>query len=146
MRGYYGIGIYNTKTESNVGTLWRSAYNFGANFIFTIGKRYKKQSSDTVKACRHIPLYEYLTYEDFKSNIPNGCQIVCIEISEKAKDLKDFKHPERCIYLLGAEDYGIPEKYLTGNQVVKINSKMCLNVASTGSIVMYDRQVKYATP
>jgi tRNA (guanosine-2'-O-)-methyltransferase len=44
MRGYYGIGIENVKTAENVGTLWRSAYILGASFIFTIGKRYKKQA------------------------------------------------------------------------------------------------------
>lgn len=49
-RGYFGIGIYNPKTETNMGTLWRSAYNFGADFIFTIGMRYKKMGSDTAKA------------------------------------------------------------------------------------------------
>jgi len=27
---YFGIGIYQGKTESNVGTLWRSAYQLGA--------------------------------------------------------------------------------------------------------------------
>lgn len=42
-KGYYGIGIYETKEETNVGTLWRSAQNFGADFIFTIGARYKTQ-------------------------------------------------------------------------------------------------------
>ena len=58
-RGYFAIGIYESKTETNIGTLWRSAYNFGADFIFTIGKRYKKEPSDTTKSERHIPLYGY---------------------------------------------------------------------------------------
>jgi len=48
-RGFFGIGIQNIKTESNIGTLWRSANILGADFIYTIGKRYKKQSSDTMK-------------------------------------------------------------------------------------------------
>jgi len=26
-RGYFGIGIYLPKTETNLGTLWRSAFN-----------------------------------------------------------------------------------------------------------------------
>lgn len=40
-RGYFGIGIYHTKNVLNVGTLWRSAHNFGASFIFTVGMRYR---------------------------------------------------------------------------------------------------------
>lgn len=109
-RGYWGIGVYNIKTETNLGILWRSAYNFGASFIFTIGKRYKKQPSDTTKAYKHIPLYEYPTFEDFYKHIPKHCSLVCVEQTDNAKSLKDFKHPERAIYLLGAEDYGLPEK------------------------------------
>ncbi len=141
-RGYFGIGIYHPKTTENIGTLWRSAHNFGADFIFTIGKRYKRQASDTTKAERHIPLYEYNTFEEFKKNLPKGCRIVCIEQSDQSRDLKDSVHPETCAYLLGAEDYGIPEKYMEGTQRVFIDTPMCINVAVAGSIVMYDRRCK----
>lgn len=34
---YFAIGIYHPKTEMNMGTLWRSAYQLGASYIFTIG-------------------------------------------------------------------------------------------------------------
>ena len=138
-RGYFGIGVYHTKTEINVGTLWRSAQNFGADFIFTIGRRYKAQSSDTLKTSRYIPLYNYPTYEDFKKHIPYNCQVVCIEQSDESVDLKEYKHLERCIYLLGAEDHGLPKKIMKDKEVVHISSPMCLNVAVAGSIVMYDR-------
>ena len=47
-RGFFGVGIENTKTHQNIGTLWRSASIMGASFMFTIGKRYKKQASDTM--------------------------------------------------------------------------------------------------
>jgi len=141
-RGYFGIGVYRSKTEINIGTLWRSAFNFGASFIFTVGKRYKTQSSDTTKSYKHIPLYSYVNLEDFKNHIPYGCSIVCIEQSEKAKNILEFIHPERCLYLLGAEDDGLPEKIMFGNQVVYISTPMCLNVAVAGSIIMFDRQNK----
>jgi len=70
MRGYFGIGIENTKTYQNIGTLYRSAIIFGANYIFTIGKRYKKQSSDTTKAFRHIPLYHFRTLNELYEYLP----------------------------------------------------------------------------
>lgn len=141
-RGYYGIGVYHPKTTENIGTLWRSAHNFGADFIFTIGKRYKKQASDTTKASRHIPLFEYESFEDFKSHLPNGCQVVFIEQADGSKDLKNFSHPETCAYVLGAEDYGVPEEIMRGHQKVQIESPMCLNVAVAGSIVVFDRNNK----
>jgi len=141
-RGYFGIGIYHTKTDTNVGTLWRSAHNFGADFIFTIGRRYKKQVSDTTKATKHIPLYEYSSFEDFKKNLPNGCQMVFIEQTEGSRDLKDSTHPLSAVYILGAEDYGVPDDLMKGHQKVHIETPMCINVAVAGSIVMYDRVSK----
>jgi tRNA(Leu) C34 or U34 (ribose-2'-O)-methylase TrmL len=141
-RGYFGIGVYHPKTEENIGTLWRSAHNFGADFIFTIGKRYKKQASDTTKAERHVPLYEYTSFEDFKEHLPKGCQLVFIEQTEGANNLKDTTHPETCAYILGAEDYGVPEEMMKGYQKVFIDSPLCLNVAVAGSITLYDRQCK----
>jgi tRNA(Leu) C34 or U34 (ribose-2'-O)-methylase TrmL len=141
-RGYFGIGIYHPKTTENIGTLWRSAHNFGADFIFTIGKRYKKQASDTTKAERHIPLYEYSSFEDFKAHLQRGCNIVFVEQAEGAKDLKEITHPEACTYILGAEDYGVPEEIMRGYQKVFIDTPMCLNVAVAGSIVLFDRQSK----
>lgn len=142
-RGYYGIGVYMPKTSENIGTLWRSAHNFGADFIFTIGKRYQKQASDTTKAWRHIPLYEYKTFAEFNRLRPFDCLLTAIEQTKTSVDLKNFIHPERAIYLLGAEDFGVPPKVLKKCQsVVHIESPMCLNVAVAGSIVMFDRNNK----
>jgi len=141
-RGYFGIGIYHPKTTENIGTLWRSAHNFGADFIFTIGPRYKRQASDTTKASRHVPLFEYKTMDDFKEHIPNGCQIVFIEQSSGSRNMKDFAHPESAVYVLGAEDYGVPEEMMKGYQKIHIDTPMCLNVAVAGSITMFDRQNK----
>jgi len=139
----FGIGIFKTKTETNVGTLWRSAFNFGASFIFTIGQRYKKQSSDTVASWKQIPLFNYIDFQDFKDHIPYDYQIICIENDAQSISIKNFVHPKNCIYLLGAEDNGLSkeilEKYKTH---LIIPSKYCLNVAVSGSIVMYDRIIK----
>jgi len=144
MRGYFAIGIYHPKTSTNMGTLWRSAYIFGASFIFTIGRRYQKQASDTVKAYRHIPLYNFLDFQDFHKFLPYDCQIVCVEIADNSIALHKFNHPERAIYLLGAEDEGIPKEILKNYQIIQIISDLpfCLNVAVAGSIVMHDRFIK----
>ena len=145
-RGYFGIGIYNPKTIENLGTLFRSAHNFGADFIFTVGHRYKKQPSDTTKAWKHIPFYEYTDMEHFRESIPKDCQRVAVEQTIGSKSLKNYIHPERAVYLLGAEDVGIPIEYhhwfSYGGGIVHIDTPMCLNVAVAGSIVMYDRQIK----
>lgn len=140
MSGYFEIGIYNTKTEANVGTLWRSAYQLGAIGIFTIGKRYKHESSDTGKAWRQIPLRHYLTIDEMLENRPSESLIVGIEMG--GISLVDFKHPKQVIYLLGAEDHGLPENVIKKcNSIISIDSirTNSFNVAVAGSIVMWDR-------
>ena len=49
-RRYHAIGIVGAKNEQNVGTLWRSAFQLGAAFIFTVGTRYRSQTTDTLKS------------------------------------------------------------------------------------------------
>ncbi len=145
IRGYFGIGIYHTKTEINVGTLWRSARNFGAAFIFTIGRRYRQQASDTTNTQQHIPLYHFETFEDFRHHRPMDCPLIGIEQTDTSVSITGFKHPSRAIYLLGAEDHGLPPEILSRCQsVVHIDTPMCLNVAVAGSIVMFDRAAKAA--
>jgi len=138
---YYEIGIYHTKRGTNVGTLWRSAVQLGAAGVFTIGRRYKHQSSDTHKVVRHIPLRHYTTFEDFRKNRPIGAVLVGVEMG--GTPLSKFKHPKTAVYLLGAEDHGIPQSIL--NQcdfVVSLDavSHPSYNVAVAGSIVMYHRE------
>lgn len=142
-RGYFSIGIYNPQKKINVGTLWRSALAFGASYIFTIGSSYKTQSSDTPKTYRHIPLFRFKDFDHFLETRPKDTLLIGVEIKEDARDLPKFVHPERAIYLLGSEGDGLPEKVIrTCNQVVRIPTKICLNVSTTGSIVMYDRMAK----
>lgn len=45
--------MFHAKKEVNLGTLMRSAFNFGAAYVFTVGRRYSEQASDTVRAVRH---------------------------------------------------------------------------------------------
>lgn len=139
-RGYFGIGIENNKTAANIGTLWRSANLLGASFIFTINCRYKKQSSDTMQTPKHIPLYHYDTFDDFYKSMPLDCKLVGIELDKRSVMLNNFKHPERCIYLLGAEDTGLSKKALEScHEIVQLHGAYSMNVAVAGSIVIYDR-------
>lgn len=140
-RGFFGIGVYHPKTSVNVGTLWRSAHLLGASYIFTIGPRYRKQSSDTMQTPRHIPLLNFETFEDFRRHLPEGCRLVAVELTDDAVDLAEFKHPQQACYLLGAEDYGIPKDVLARcHGVVRLRGEHSMNVAVAGSIVMYHRE------
>lgn len=143
VRGYCGIGIVGSKSPLNVGTLWRSAANLGAAFIFTVGRRYPQQASDTIKAYRRIPLFHFAALADLV--MPYDAQLVGVEFDEAARPLPAFAHPERAVYLLGAEDSGLsPDARERCQHLVRIESTNCLNVATAGSIVLYDRAAKEA--
>ena len=143
MRGYFGIGIENTKNKMNIGTLWRSAHSFNAAFMFTIGRRYQRQASDTTKAWRSVPFFEFVSFEHFRSELPRECMLIGIEIDDQAWAINNFVHPERAVYLLGAEDWGLSKRAKEKcHRIIYLPGRYCLNVATAGSIVMYDRILK----
>lgn len=145
-QGFFAIGIYKHKTEHNIGTLWRSAYILGASYIFTVGKRYKKQTSDVLKTWSRIPLFHYRDFEDLLQNIPYDCRLIGIEIDDEASLLHEFKHPKRAIYLLGSEDTGLPKSVRDQcHYLIRIPGNTSLNVGVTGGIVLHDRISKIPT-
>src|SRR5210317_376966 len=142
-QGYFGIGIQNGKTPENLGVLWRSAQNMGASFIFTIGNRYAKQACDTHKAVGAMPYFHYNTFDEFYEMLPKGAMLVGVELNPRSVPLETFKHPRRCVYLLGAEDHGLPKAAMEkSHHLVKFDTPKSINVAVAGSIVMYDRNMK----
>jgi tRNA (guanosine-2'-O-)-methyltransferase len=142
-QGYFGIGIQNGKTPENLGVLWRSAQNMGASFIFTIGNRYAKQACDTHKAVGAMPYFHYNTFEEFYEMLPKGAMLVGVELNPRSVPLETFEHPRRCVYLLGAEDHGLPKAAMEkSHHLVKFDTPKSINVAIAGSIVMYDRNMK----
>lgn len=145
-RGFFGVGVWHAKYAQNVGTLWRSAYLYGAAFIFTVGRRYKPQSSDTPNTPNQIPLWEFPTIEDLVDHLPRGCPLVAVELSANATPLREYQHPRLACYLLGAEDRGLPPAVLDrchGQIIVETPRPESMNVAVAGSLVMHDRYTKH---
>lgn len=144
--GFFAIGVYKHKTEHNIGTLWRSAFVMGASYIFTVGKKYKKQTSDVMKTWSRIPLFFYPEMEDLLENIPYDCRLVGVEIDDSATFLHEFEHPKRAIYLLGSEDFGLPQEIRDKcHFLIKLPGNSSLNVGVTGGIVLHDRISKIPT-
>jgi tRNA G18 (ribose-2'-O)-methylase SpoU len=131
------------KHYENVGVLWRGAYQLGASFIFTIGKRYKPNATDVHLTWTHIPLYNYATFDEFMAALPYSTPLVGVEMG--GTSLPGFSHPQQAVYLLGAEDSGLPKSIRERcHAVVTVPSvrRASFNVAQAGTIVMYDRAVK----
>jgi tRNA G18 (ribose-2'-O)-methylase SpoU len=146
MTGYFGVAVWHPKTEANIGTLWRHASLYGAAFVGTVGRRYVQQASDTTKVDRRIPLIHYADIDDLVRHMPRGCPIIGVELDPRAKLLDEsFNHDDRALYLLGAEDHGLPPDVLDRcHRIVQIPSPQpwSMNVAVAGTLVMHDRYAK----
>ena len=142
-KGFCAIGFENIKKECNCGTLWRSAGILGASFIFTIGRRYTEQRSDTAKTWRNIPLYHYEDLDHFCKSLPRSCRLVGIEMDKKAIPIKKYSHLSRVAYMLGAEDFGLTRKAIEKcDHLISLPGETSLNVSTAGSIVLFDRLQK----
>ncbi len=142
-QGFFGIGIQNSLSEQNLGTLWRSAVQFGAAYIFTIGKKYKMQNTDTVKSYKNLPLFQYEDFDEFINTMSKDCKLIGIEIDDKSQNIVEYEHFQRSIYLLGSEGQGLTKQAIDHcHDIIYAPSMGCLNVSVTGSIVMYDRIAK----
>ena len=140
MAGYFAIGIEGAKNELNVGTLWHSASLLGASFVFTVGRRYRHQGSDTMKATKHLPLLHFNNIDDLYTHLPTGCVLVGLELDQRAVPLIAYLHPKQAVYLLGAEDLGVSAQTMERcHSLVRLPGERSMNVAVVGSIVMYDR-------
>jgi tRNA G18 (ribose-2'-O)-methylase SpoU len=140
MSGYFEIGIYCPKSTRNVGTLWRSAFQLGAAGIFTIGRRYDRTITDCYDAANNIPLRQYDTVDEFFANLPAHASLVGIEMG--GVPLPEFVHPRNTVYLLGADDRGLPPSIKAEcQQIVSLQAirQPAYNVAVAGSIVLYHR-------
>lgn len=148
MRGYFGVGVDGISKAMNLGNLLRIAHAFDASFFFTVDSKAKLSDaqSDTSRAGGHLPIYHFDTAEDLR--LPQGCQMVGVEITDDAVDLPSFRHPTCAAYIFGAERMSLsPGTLARCAHVVKIPTKFSINVGMAGAIVMYDRlltQGRYA--
>lgn len=143
-RGFFAIGVSHAKTEENIGTLLRSASLYGAAFVFTVGHRYRRQVTDTPKTPRHTPLFHFADIDDLHAHLPWSAPLVGVELDPRAVPLGAFVHPERAVYLLGAEDHGLtPDERDRCHHLVQIESlgTASMNVAVAGSLLLYTRHM-----
>lgn len=142
-RGFFGIGIEYPRTAANIGTLWRSAHIMHADFMFIIGERYQSVRTDTLKSWKHVPLFEFESFEHFHKALPKDSKLVGIELDKCSVPLTTYRHPQRAVYLLGSERAGLSADVLAQcDDVVQIPGEFSLNVSVAGGIVLYDRLLK----
>ncbi|MEM1317252.1 MAG: RNA methyltransferase [Pseudomonadota bacterium] len=139
-RGYFGIGAEGISKPMNFGNLARTAHGFGASFVFTLapGRRIEQMPADTTNSFDHMPWYTYSGIDTMQ--LPDDCRLVGVELTDDAIALPSFRHPLRAAYLLGPEHGSLsPEAVEACEFIIKIPTSFCLNVATAGAVIMYDR-------
>lgn len=141
MSGYSALGVEGVSKARNAGAVIRTAHAFGASFAFTVGETLNRREiahADTSKAIEQIPLYMFNSAKEFA--LPEGCQLVGIELTDDAVVLPSFRHPRAAAYVLGSERLGLSEEMLDlCDHVIKIPTRFSLNLAVAGALVLYDR-------
>lgn len=142
-KGYFGLGVYGISKPMNVGNLVRTAHAFGASFVFLIDPHVSMRdigATDTSQTARSLPLYTFDSIEDMV--LPRGCRLVGIEFLPDAVELPSFRHPRQALYLLGPELDSLSDEVIARcDHVLRIPTRFCVNVATAGAIVLYDRVV-----
>ncbi|MCG7360427.1 RNA methyltransferase [Roseomonas sp. ACRSG] len=142
-RGFAAIGLVAPKCNANVGGVLRAASCYDADLIVLSGSRYKRQSTDTMKAYRHIPLIH--NQADVFDAAPFDAVPVAVDLVEGAVPLPSFAHPERAFYIFGPEDGTLGEKTLSRCAVrLAVPTRYCMNLAATVKVILYDRMAKSA--
>lgn len=143
MRGYFAIGSERMSKPMNLGALMRTAHAFGASFVFSIDAARSLKTAniaDTSKSASQIPYYQWDHLDQMQ--LPRGCQLVGVELTEDAVDLPVFRHPPQAAYILGPEKGNLsPEALARCDHVIKIPTRFCINVSLAGALVMYDRHL-----
>jgi len=144
--GWFAIGIFRNKHLANHGSLWRSAWHLGAAFLFTVEDRLGEElgNADTSQAWQKLPSFRFRDFASLRAASANGAAFVAVEMG--GEPLETFKHPERAVYLLGAEDQGLPPSVVaacTHHVQLPTVREASLNVAACGAMVMYDRELKH---
>ncbi len=141
MRGYFGIGVEHASKASNVGAIFRTAHAFGASFVFTVAAAYTERGgahADTSHTPGQVPFYGFPSLETMV--LPDGCELVGVELDESAQILPTFHHPQRAAYVFGPERGGLSDA-MKGRcrYLVRIPTQFSINVSLAAAIVVYDR-------
>jgi tRNA(Leu) C34 or U34 (ribose-2'-O)-methylase TrmL len=139
--GYLGVGIYNSKRTYNFGALIRAARVFGADFVFSVGHR-NPQEQSSIGIELTLPVFHFNTLELFVASIPANAQLVCVELTPGATEIRSYQHPSRAVYLFGPEDGTLPASIMRKHDTLILPGAIPLNVAMAATVVLYDRLMK----
>lgn len=145
MRGFAAIGLHNPKNGHNLGGVLRAAHCYRASLIAISGSRSEASRlicspANNTRGERHIPVLR----GDLYDLIPFDCVPVAVDLVDGAIELQNYQHPQRAFYVFGPEDGTLGASTLEWcRDRVMIPTRLCMNLAATVNVVLYDRLAKH---
>ncbi len=139
--------LVDPKYPHNVGTILRTCSCYGVLTLRFTGSRMLKQLDAMDRVPREERMKGYRDVE-WKHSLKPFDELVdlvpiAIEVRENSENLPTFEHPMAALYVFGPEDGGIPSVIARHcHRFVSIPTRHCLNLATSVSTVLYDRQAK----
>lgn len=142
-RGYAAVALEGVTDPINVGHTLRAVMCFDAEMV-VIGTAepldFDNVPTDPGRTWRHTPVIQ--TPDVFEA-LPYGAVPVAIELTDDAIDLTQFVHPERGFYIFGPENGSVSRGTIDRcKHVVKVPTRLSLNLGATVHVVLYDRLQK----
>lgn len=142
-RGFAAIGLHRPKDITNIGGVLRASHCYGASMVALSGERISSKeicaATNTSQAQRHMPVLR----GELKDMIPFGAVPIAVDLVEDAVSLVDFVHPASAFYVFGPEDGTLGKLILDWCPIrVMVPTAMCMNLAATVNVVLYDRMAK----
>jgi tRNA(Leu) C34 or U34 (ribose-2'-O)-methylase TrmL len=142
VRGFASIGLVRPKCHENVGSVLRASFCYDVSMVAIEGDRsgFVRSRLDPGRAFRHLPVVHG---EDLKTLIPYGAVPVAVDLVDDAVSLFAYQHPQQAFYVFGPENGTLGKQHLSWcRDRVMIPTKMCMNLAATVNVILYDRMAK----
>lgn len=141
--------LIDPKYPHNVGTILRTCSCYGVPTLRFTGTRILRALDGLDRVPREERMKGYRDVDWRHSDRPfdelTDLVPVAIEVRENSENLPTFDHPPNALYVFGPEDGSVPSVIARHcHRFVSIPTRHCLNLATSVSTVLYDRQAKLA--
>jgi tRNA C32,U32 (ribose-2'-O)-methylase TrmJ len=141
------VALTNPKYLHNVAGALRACAAFGVDELRYTGDRAKRELDNAERPPREFRMkaYSAVTFRHCALSIEeqDAWAPVAVEARDDFLSLPDFEHPADALYVFGPEDGSLGRSHLRlCHHHIRIPSSVCLNLAASVYIILYDRRAK----
>jgi tRNA(Leu) C34 or U34 (ribose-2'-O)-methylase TrmL len=142
------VALVDPKFPHNVGAAVRAASCYGIRQVWFSGDRvqlrgdrgYRLPREERMRGYQEVELrHSEAFFDAFEGDVVP----VAVEVRTNSESLIEFEHPEKALYVFGAEDGSLGKAVLRHcHRFVIIPTRHCTNLAAAVYTTLYDRHAK----